>query len=131
MAMICLDSDILIAFLRKKPDALAYIQSNESNGLATTAINKFELLIGAKISEKKETNLLKVRELLSRLTVLDLIGKAIEECSDIYADMQKGGQLIEMRDVFIGGICRHSGLGIVTRNTDHFKRIPRLTIIKW
>ena len=131
MTMICLDSDILIAHLRKKPDALAYIQANEDNGLATTSITRFELLVGAKISQNKENNLLKVRELISRLTVLDLVGKAIEECSDIFAELQERGQIIEMRDVFIGGICRQSGTAIVTRNASHFQRIPRLTIINW
>nr|MDO8109949.1 type II toxin-antitoxin system VapC family toxin [Candidatus Sigynarchaeota archaeon] len=129
--MLCLDSDILIAFLRKKPDALAFIQANESNGLATTVINKFELLIGAKISQKKDANLLKVHELVSRLTVLDLSGKDIEECSDVYAELQNLGQKIEMRDVFIGGICRQAGISIVTRNVEHFQCIPRLTIINW
>ena len=129
--MICLDSDILIAYLRKKPEALAFIQANESKGLATTSITRFELLVGAKISQNKETNLLKVRELISRLTILDLVGKAIEECSDIYAELQKLGQIIEMRDVFIGGICRQSGIAFVTRNMNHFQRIPRLTILTW
>ena len=89
--MICLDTDILIAFLRKKPDALAFIQANESGGLATTSINEFELLIGAKISKKRAVNLLKVQDLVSRITILNLARKEIEECSDIYAELQNRG----------------------------------------
>ncbi len=129
--MLCLDSDILIAFLRKKLDSLKFIQEHENEGLATTMISQFELLIGAKISEKKSENVLKIRDLTSRLTVLNIGDKEVEECSDIYAELQKSGQVIEIRDVLIAGTCRRAGITLVTRNEDHFRRISGLSIIKW
>lgn len=129
--MICLDSDILVAFLRKKHDSLKFIQEHENEGLATTMINQFELLIGAKVSEKKSENVLRTRDLISRLSVLTLGDKEVEECSDIYAELQKSGQVIDIRDVFIAGMCRLSGITLVTRNEDHFRRISGLNIVRW
>ena len=44
----CLDSDILIDFLRGKEKAVKYIESiRESSRIVTTVINVFELYYGA------------------------------------------------------------------------------------
>jgi tRNA(fMet)-specific endonuclease VapC len=129
--MLCLDSDILIAFLRKKPEALNFIKEHEPEGYATTTINQFELLIGAKISKKKDENILNVRDLTSRLTILNLGDKEIENCSDIYAELHASGQIIEIRDLLIAGMCRQSGVTLVTRNETLFRRISGLNVVAW
>ncbi len=129
--MLCLDSDILIAHLRKRPEALKFLQEHESGGFVTTIITKFELLVGAKLSKNRGENLAIVRSLISRIPNLDFGIEEIEECSEIFADLQKQGKIIEMRDIFIGGICRRLNIPLVTRNIDHFKRIENLQLIQW
>jgi len=37
--------------------------------------------------------------------------------------------LIEVRDLFIGAIARTSQLPLVTKNTEHFRRIPDLDVV--
>ncbi len=129
--MLCLDSDILIGHLRKRPEALQFLQEHESNGFVTTIITKFELLVGAKISQRREENLAIVRALISRIPSLDFGLAEVEECSEIFAGLQQRGKLIEMRDIFIGGTCRRFNIPLVTRNIDHFKRIEKLNLIQW
>ncbi|HMF33871.1 MAG TPA: type II toxin-antitoxin system VapC family toxin [Candidatus Lokiarchaeia archaeon] len=129
--MICLDSDILIGHLRQNSDALKFIQEHESEGLVTTIITKFELLIGAKISKKRVGNLTKVRDLIARLPSLDFSSEEIEECSDIYSELQNAGTMVDMRDIFIGGSCRRFKVPLATRNLDHFNRIDGLEVIQW
>ena len=45
---ICIDTDCLVDFLRKKPEAVLWVQEwGEKASLSTTLINVFELYFGA------------------------------------------------------------------------------------
>ena len=60
---ICLDTDILVNFLRNKKEEVDYIQKHEGKVIfATTPINIFELYYGAYKSGRRE-NLMKLEEL--------------------------------------------------------------------
>ncbi len=87
--MLCLDSDNLIAHLRKRPEALKFLQEHESGGFVTTIITKFELLIGAKLSKRREENLAIVRALISCIPNLNFGVEEAEECSEIFARLQQ------------------------------------------
>ena len=54
---ICIDTDILVDFLRNEEKAVEFIKEHEErNELATTHINLFELYYGAYKSNKKTEN---------------------------------------------------------------------------
>src|ERR1017187_10761634 len=71
--MMIADSDVLIDFLRDRSPWAGRIELEIKTGhLATTAINSFELLSGAKSAADQE----KVSRLLASLTVLGLTPEA-------------------------------------------------------
>ncbi len=126
--MKCLDSNLLIDFLRKKIEALKKMKELEDEPLGTTTINVFELLYGAKISDHQEQNLKEVKKIVGNLELLSFDFKAAEAASSILTELKKSGNMIEIRDIFIAGICCANNVDLVTRNVNHFKNVQGLSV---
>lgn len=131
--MAILDSDILIAFLKGKPDAIQKITALEETGdpISTTIITAYELLKGAYLSSNCEETLTKVKNALSDLQILDLTYTACEEAAKIYKNLQNEGSMIGEFDVLIAAIARVNDEIIISRD-EHFKMlVPQQQLDKW
>ena len=126
--MKCLDSDIIIGFLRGKAESLKKMKDLENESLATTTINIFELQYGAKISKRYEENLNELKKFLNSLNIFSFDYKSSEEASSIFADLKKIGKIIGIKDILIAGICRSNKLDLITKNVRHFQNIEGLKI---
>jgi tRNA(fMet)-specific endonuclease VapC len=123
--MMIADSDVLIDFLRDRSPWAGRIRLEiETGHLATTAINSFELLGGAKTSTEQDM----VSRLLAALTVLGVSGEASERAAEVRRLLEKDGRGIGMADYLIAGVCLAAGGMLLTRNLDHFERVPGLKI---
>jgi len=127
-----LDTDLLVALLKGEPDASKKIKTLEekSERIAITIITAYELLKGAYISSRPQENLVKVRDSISNLQVLDLSLKACEEASKIYSGLRKTGSIIGEFDILIAAIARTYDENIITRD-EHFKLIPGTKLANW
>ncbi len=79
--MVCLDSDILISFLRGDSAAREKVSGLKEGGegpLRTTVINEYELLKGAGLSKLEEKNQVLVKRLISEMEILELDSDACE-----------------------------------------------------
>jgi len=127
---ICLDTDILVNFLRNEEKAVSFIEENEtSKELAITYINAFELYYGAYKSNKQEQNLDAAFRLLSRLTLLNLNDDSVREAAKILVKLEKHGSIIDFRDILIGSMALVNKYSIKTNNVKHFNRIEGLQIL--
>jgi len=126
--MKCLDSDIIIGFLRGKAESLNKMKELENESLATTTINIFELQYGAKISNRSKENLDELKKIINNLNVFSFDYKASDEASSIFADLKKMGKRIGIKDILIAGICRSNKLDLITKNVKHFENIKGLKI---
>ena len=126
--MKCLDSDIIIGFLRGKAESLKKMKDLENESLATTTINIFELQYGAKISKRYEENLNELKKFLNSLNIFSFDYKSSEEASSIFADLRKIGKIIGIKDILIAGICRSNKLDLITKNVRYFQNIKGLKI---
>ncbi len=123
--MMIANSDVLIDFLRGRSPWAGRIRIEiETGHLATTTINSFELLSGAKTPADKDT----VARLLDALTVLAVSPEASELAAETRLSLEKDGQGIVMADYLIAGVCLANGGVLLTRNLDHFERVPGLKI---
>lgn len=126
---ICLDTDFLVNFLRNKKEEAEFIKKNElDKELATTYINLFELYYGAYKSDERENNLRAIALLLSRITILNFSDESVKKAGEMLAKMEKGGKLMDFRDLFIGTIAMANGYSIKTKNIRHFDKIEGLGI---
>ncbi len=127
--MTCIDSDVIIDFLRKKrvaQELLASIEIREGT-LCTTAINSFEVFKGV----ARHTNSEKYRavaEFLTRLTIFDLTFEISKKAAEIHEDLKLKGQVIDTGDILIAATVIANNETLLTRNTKHFKRIPGLKL---
>lgn len=119
------DSDVLIDFLRGHEPGRSRVALELSTGrLTTTSISAFELLSGA-IAKRDQK---KVSVLLDAMLVLPVEGRAAEIAARVRRDLETDGKGIGMADYLIAGVCLAHGATLLTRNLDHFRRVPDLQI---
>lgn len=130
--MTILDTDIIVALLKGAPEALEKIKTLEEKGdtISTTIITVYELLKGAYLSSKPQENLMKIRDSISTLQVLELTFNACEEASKIHRDLKKTGCMVGEFDILIAAIANTNDETIVTRD-EHFEPIRGIKLIKW
>ncbi|MBS3092125.1 type II toxin-antitoxin system VapC family toxin [Candidatus Pacearchaeota archaeon] len=127
---ICIDSDILIDFLRGKPETVKWINENEEYyAFAITTINAFELYSGAYKSNNPSQKLKIINDLIDRLKILNFSLEIAEKAGKQFSQLEDQGEIIEIRDLFIGMIALCEGFSIKTNNSKHFSRIAGLNII--
>ncbi|MBO8182458.1 MAG: type II toxin-antitoxin system VapC family toxin [Archaeoglobus sp.] len=131
--MVCLETDFLVALMRKNKNALGKLRELVSKGerLSTTPINAAELFRGVYSSGRVEDNLKKVRGLLGRLDLLDFNFAASEIYGRISSELEKEGEPIGEFDALIASIALAHNERVVTRNIKHFGRVEGLEIEEW
>lgn len=123
--MIVADSDVLIDALRGAPDAAERIdRALETGALATTAITAFELRSGA----RSEAASAKIETLLAALPILPFDENAAGRVAEVRRSLEATGDSIGMADYLIAGVCLARSTVLLTRNRDHFERVPGLEI---
>lgn len=121
--MIIADSDVLVDALRGADPARARVEAGlRERRLATTAITRFELLVGARTADEIE----RVRQLLGALVVLPFDRDAADRAANVGRELAARGDPLPMADLAIAGICLGLDAVLLTRNLKHFTRVPHL-----
>ena len=128
--MIVLDTDILINILRKKRSGEQWKEFLKDKHISFTSITAFELFLGAELSTKRIHNIKAIQELVQQFSVLPFSIKSAYIAANIYSDLQKRGQMIELNDIYIASVALEHNAMIATDNIEHFKRIFNLEIVK-
>lgn len=130
---VILDTDVIIDYLKRKPDATAtrlFDGIKEGRLVAhTTPITAFELYRGARLAPEPDEKIIEVKGILTTVSCLRFDDVAANTASEISVTLERKGELVEVRDLFIGAIARTSRLPLVTKNIAHFKRIPDLDLV--
>ncbi|MCK4731052.1 MAG: type II toxin-antitoxin system VapC family toxin [Methanophagales archaeon] len=131
--MACLETDFLIALIRKDKDALKKLRQLVEKGekITTTPINASELFKGACLSERVDENLRAVKGILSRSELLEFNITGAEYYGKIYSELKERGALIGDMDILIAGIAFSSNEKLITRNVKHYSRIRGLKVESW
>lgn len=118
------DTDIIVDYLRQRTEVLRAACLRFS--CAMTAITLYELKAVGVRSERQE-RLISV--LTGVLEVLPFDRRSAEEAAEVWRLLAGQGNLIGLPDILIAGICLAWGLPLLTRNPDHYRRIPGLTVL--
>ena len=128
---VCLDTDVLIDYLRKPSGEIKRIMEcifEKTLNARITTVNSFELWLGAFLSSK-ETLPDCTEDFLSRLEIVGFDYDSSVEAGRVSADLKKRGDPIEIRDLFVACICKVNNMPLITRNLKHYKRINGLKIL--
>jgi len=133
MKKICLDTDFIVALLRNHPEAVKKAEEYDSvkAEISTTSMNAFEIYLGAFRSRMAEKNVKQADDLLNAIKILELDLESSRKASEILSRLIRKGEPIDLRDAIIAGIALTNGCTLITRNTEHFKRITGLSIETW
>jgi len=129
MAKLILDTTFLLDLLRGQKAALNIAQELEESRseVYTTAINCYELLLGAKrLGRVAETE-----ALLADLKVLALTKKAADEAASIQHSLTSEGKILDHRDALMLGIALAYDVRSIISNDDDLKRVHEITVTRY
>ncbi len=133
--MICLDTNVVIAFLNGTSDNIAErlpATLHAGQVVAISVIVLFELRYGSARSGRPQRNDARVDEFLSgRISVLPFESADASEAADIRAALARVGQPIGPYDVLIAAQARCRSAVLVTANIGEFARVPGLRLEDW
>ena len=123
--MMVTDTDVLIDYLQGRgPGADRIAVELEHAQLCTTAVTRFELRAGARSARQQK---LVVRP-LEALPSLPLDAVAADRAAEVRRSLEQTGQSIGMGDSLIAGITLANKGILLTRNRQHFARVPGLAL---
>lgn len=126
-----LDTNLCIRLLRDRPQGLRTRFNTEADTLCISTIILAELLHGAGKSANPVANQQAVEDFAARLEVLPFDANAAAHAGDIYADLERKGQVIGPYDILIAGHARSRGLVVITGNLKEFRRVDGLRAEDW
>ncbi len=128
--MVCLDTDVMVHFLRGEETIVQQIThlKDENERLTTTAVNSFELWKGVYRSAQKNA-LDAVEQFLKEIEILYLDTPASKKAAKIFESLSSKGEIIDVLDIFIASIAITHHEPLLTHNKKHFKRITELQLL--
>lgn len=131
--MVCLDTSVLVALIRKDQAAIDGLTAEAERGgtVSTTVVSLCELYSGAHGSKNPQKELAKVQDLVSGLGLLELDAGAAKRYGELANDASLKRAPIGDFDLIIASIALEQGEKLVTRNVKHFGRVPGLTTEQW
>jgi predicted nucleic acid-binding protein len=120
------DTDVLIDALRGREPSAGRVRAGLQDGtLATTAVNAFELLSGARTPRELDA----VTRLLDAMSILPLDAAAGARAAACRRELEAAGRVIGMGDHLIAGICLERSARLLTRNRSHVDRVAGLEVV--
>jgi len=132
LARVVLDTDILSAILRRNPHVLPKAQAYlaEHGQFTLSILTRYEILRGLK-SKGATRQVVAFDRFCLRTTILPFNEETAVKAAEIYAELSNRGELIGDADILIAASSLVNGLGVVTNNESHFRRIPNLLVENW
>lgn len=123
---LCLDTSILIAYLKgREPGAAAMQRAVKESACYITSITVYELLFGVARAQKQ----IGEQALLGLMIILPLDEAAARRAATLHDDLIRRNQEIGVKDVLIAAICLEQNLPLLTTNERHFVRVPSLNVL--
>ena len=137
--MIVLDTNVLSALMRTKPEAVVveWLDRQPADSVWVTSITVFEARFGLALLPKgrrrsgleRAFDRVLTEDLSSRVLPLDEMAAAT--AAQLAADRQRDGRLVDLRDTLIAGIAQARRATIATRNTRHFEGLDVPVVDPW
>ena len=123
--MVCLDSDVIIDFLRGDKETVKRIfEIKGSETLLTTSINSFEIIRGS-----IRLNYEKGISFINSLKILNFDFESSKKAAEIFEKLREKGESIDPLDLMIASVAIINNEPLITRNISHFSRIKELKIL--
>lgn len=131
--MICLDTSVLVAILRKEEDVIQRVEKEALQGtrLSTTPVNLCELYDGAYGSRNPTKELAKVDDLVNLLDILEFNMDVCRNYGEKINQVPLKHEPIGDFDLIIACIAMSHGEILATHNIQHFDKVLGLVVQQW
>lgn len=129
--MYLLDTDTIIYNLNGDPTVRRNIQSHVDDPMMISAPTLMELYYGAYKSERKTSNLSKIRLLAQSIEVIPAGPDIADTFGSLKSDLEASGSRLDDFDLIIAATALAHNLKLVTINEKHFSRIDGLRLENW
>ncbi|MEK6908985.1 MAG: type II toxin-antitoxin system VapC family toxin [Nanoarchaeota archaeon] len=119
----CLDTNIVIDFLRNKSHVVEAINKIENEGLFITFITLCELYKGVYLSNNSENELAVIDNFLNSVTIIGFNQESCRFFGEEYSRLRKLGKTTQEPDLMIASIAKAFDLTLITRNKKDFENI--------
>jgi len=124
-----LDTNVLIAMFRGRSIIREGILKIGFENCIVSEISLAELLVGV-YKSGYEQHVHEVRFVKDHFAVIPISG-AVEQYAKLRAQLEADGIRLDNFDLLIAASAITEGLTLVTHNTKHFERVPRLQVRDW
>lgn len=118
-----IDANIVIDYFRGKNNLLSQLMEKENVSISVIVIG--ELLFGAENSLQIKKHLAQIKELLSKVNVIEIDHETAVVYGKIRADLRKKGTPIPENDIWIAASAMQHDFTLIT-NDKHFATINLL-----
>ncbi|TFF88894.1 MAG: type II toxin-antitoxin system VapC family toxin [Promethearchaeota archaeon] len=143
--MIFLDSDAIIAFLRGKPSMAKFLAEKKDSIFAIATPALYEIYYGfffpplskkfqndKDFLQKLKREEQKLVQLINDIYIFELNLAAVKKSAEISALLDSNGEQIGKCDILIAGIILANGYNeLLTKNKDHYEKIPDLIVYSY
>jgi tRNA(fMet)-specific endonuclease VapC len=123
-----LDSDVVADYLKGRNSARTLLEPLFPDGLAISIITYAEVYEGVYYGRDRRRHEQGFRAFLHAVAVLSLTQAVARRYAVLRGSLQRQGQIIDQPDLFIAATALQHDLILVTRNRQHFERIPQLQL---
>jgi len=127
-----LDTDTCSYILRRHPEAVALkFKRAEPGAIGISSVVLAELYYGADLLPNRAALRKNIQDFARGLVALSWDFAAADHYGDIRAELEHLGRPIGAMDMMIAAQARSLNATLVTNNTKHFLRVPRLKVENW
>ncbi|HLD33247.1 MAG TPA: type II toxin-antitoxin system VapC family toxin [Candidatus Nanoarchaeia archaeon] len=126
--MYCLDTNIVVAFLRGDAEVAEKIRNNE---VCITWLTVCELYRGIFLSRQAVSNKAQLERFLEVIKIIEFNQSACELYGAQHKELKITGSPTQDIDLLISALCIANNKILVTRNIKHFKKVHNLKVISW
>jgi tRNA(fMet)-specific endonuclease VapC len=130
-ALYLLDTNILIAAMKGRPEVRRRLEAEPMNALRLSAIVLGELEFGAEKSAYGERNRARLAALTQRLALIGIDHDTTRHYARVRAGLELKGTPIGANDTWIAAQALAIDATLVTDNEREFERVPGLAVENW
>lgn len=132
MALVCLDTNVVIGVMNRRPPELRLRVQEEKRKLTLPAVVLFELQYGIAKSDKRVFSEQQLDLFLGdQIEILDFKREDARLAADIRATLVRAGKPIGPYDTLIAAQALRHDAVLVTANTREFARVANLKLENW
>lgn len=125
---LCLDSSVLIRHLRGESEIVAKVNGVDRPILPVPVLG--ELLVGARLSNRPESETLRVRKLAGFCQLASPDAVTASTYAEIKVALRRAGTPIPENDIWIAALCIQHDWELAFRDK-HFPLVPGLRCLPW